>query len=102
MALAQATPIRPVNAGQRYVSSPARTHLEAWLAAAGITQGPIFARLNRNGAPLTPAIHANEVARIFKDVARRAGFAEPEVRRIAAQSIRIARHMPSQKAASPC
>ena len=79
----------PADQVTRYVSAAARAHLEAWLAAAGLVRGPIFVRFNRNGEPLARSLHANEVARIFKDVARRAGFAAAEVRHIAAHSTRI-------------
>jgi integrase len=74
---------------ERYVSAEARQHLESWLAAAGITEGPIFARLNRNGKPLPKPLHPNRVSLEYKGVARRAGFAEHEITRIAGHSTRI-------------
>jgi integrase len=74
---------------ERYVSADARRHLEAWLDAAGIHEGPVFARLNRNGAPLVKALHPNQVALIVQDVARRAGFKKREIKTIAAHSTRI-------------
>jgi integrase len=74
---------------ERYVSAEARQHLEAWLAAAGITAGPIFARLNRNGQPLPKPLHPNRVALEYKGVARRAGYAPHEVAAIAGHSTRI-------------
>lgn len=74
---------------KRYVTPAARRHLEAWLKAAQLTTGPIFARLNRRAAPLAKALHANQVALIVKDVARRAGLTDGEVARIAAHSARI-------------
>src|SRR5581483_2094827 len=83
---------KPDQAGhgaERYVSPEARRHLEAWLDATGIHEGPIFVRLNRNGRPLSKALHPNQVALIIKDVARRAGFRKREVQTIAAHSTRI-------------
>jgi site-specific recombinase XerD len=74
---------------ERYVSAEARRHLETWLDAAGIQDGPVFVRLNRNGAPLKKALHPNQVALIVKDVARRAGFKEREIKMVAAHSTRI-------------
>lgn len=74
---------------ERYVSAEARRYLEAWLDAAGIHEGPVFVRLNRNGAPLVKALHPNQVALIVKDVARRAGFKKREIKAIAAHSTRI-------------
>jgi integrase len=73
----------------RYVTPAARAHLERWLAAAQLSAGPIFVRFDRTGAPLPKALHPNEVARTFKDVARRAGLNESEVARIAGHSTRI-------------
>jgi hypothetical protein len=49
----------------------------------------VFVRLNRNGAPLKKALHPNQVALILKDVARRGGFKEPEIKMVAAYSTRI-------------
>ena len=74
---------------ERYVSPEARHHLETWLTAARITEGPIFARLNRNGAPLPKPLHPNRVALEYKAVARRAGYAPHEVAAIAGHSTRI-------------
>jgi site-specific recombinase XerD len=74
---------------ERYVSSEARRHLEAWLDAAGIQGGAVFVRLNRNGKPLSKALHPNQVALIVKDLARRAGFGKREIKSIAAHSTRI-------------
>ena len=74
---------------ERYVSAEARRHLEAWLIAAGLTEGPIFCRFNRHGAPLPKALQPNAVALIFKDLTRRAGYAPHEVAAIAGHSTRI-------------
>lgn len=74
---------------ERYVSAEARAHLEAWLTAAGITAGPIFVRFNRHGEALPKALHPNQVAIIFKDVARRGDFKAHEIKRIAGHSTRI-------------
>lgn len=74
---------------ERYVSPEARRHLEAWLDAAGLHDGPVFVRLNRNAQPLPKALHPNQVALIVKDLARRAGFGKREINTIAAHSTRI-------------
>ena len=46
---------------ERYVSPEARRHLEAWLDAAALHEGPVFVRLNRNGgdwkSPQMPATY---------------------------------------------
>jgi hypothetical protein len=73
----------------RYVTPLARRVLERWLTSVGLTAGPLFARLNRNQAPLPKALHPNQVALAFKAAARRAGLSEAAVARIAAHSTRI-------------
>jgi integrase/recombinase XerD len=80
----------------RYVSAAARRWVSAWLAAARITAGPLFRRLNRFGQPALPrpgerpqSLHANQVALAWKDLARRAGYEPHEIVRIAGHSPRI-------------
>lgn len=46
-------------------------------------------RLNRNGEAIPKALHTNQVALIFKDMARRAGLPDTEIARIAGHSTRI-------------
>lgn len=58
--------------------------------------GPVFRGLNRHGElrvpkqdePVKP-LHANQVALILKDLARRAGYHEHEITRISGHSPRI-------------
>jgi integrase len=47
--------------------------LDAWLAASGLTDGPLFRGVHRTGR-LGRALEPGEVARIFKKLAARAGF----------------------------
>ncbi|WP_246701435.1 site-specific integrase [Rhodopseudomonas sp. BR0G17] len=48
--------------------------LEAWLSAAGITEGPIFREITRHGRLGTAALSDRSVARIVKKVLGAAGF----------------------------
>jgi integrase len=73
----------------RYVTPAARRQLERWLASAQLTRGPLFPRLNRYQAALERPLHANQVAVIFKDAARRAGLEARQLARIAGHSTRI-------------
>jgi site-specific recombinase XerD len=80
----------------RYVSAQARQHIEAWLRASHLTSGPIFRRLNRHGQLVQPPadapprpLHSNQVALIWKDLARRAGYDKHQVARISGHSPRI-------------
>jgi site-specific recombinase XerD len=74
---------------ERYVTGVARRHLQTWLETAQLATGPIFVRLNRNGEPTPKALHTNQVALVFKDVARRAGLTDAEIARVAGHSTRI-------------
>ena len=49
--------------------------LNAWLAAAAITKGPLFRRVNKAGRVLPDRLTAQSVALIVKARARRAGLA---------------------------
>lgn len=73
----------------RYVMPAARDHLERWLRAANLRAGAIFRRLNRNGEPLEAALHPNQVARCFKQIAGCAGLDPARIERIAGHSTRI-------------
>jgi integrase len=73
----------------RYVTPAAREHLERWLRAANLRGGAVFRRLNRNGEPLEAALHPNQVARCFKQIAQRAGLDPSRIERIAGHSTRI-------------
>ncbi len=50
--------------------------LETWLAAAGITEGPIFREVDRHGNVGSAALSDRSVARIVKRVVRQAGIDE--------------------------
>jgi integrase len=67
--------------GSRIKPVPA---LRAWLAAAGITSGPVFKRVRRGGV-LGERLKAAAVAEIVKDRAHRAGF---DVARLSGHSLR--------------
>lgn len=80
----------------RYLSADARRCVTDWLTAAGITSGPIFQRLNRHGQLIPPRageppkpLHTNQVALLWKDLARRAGYPPHEIGRISGHSPRI-------------
>jgi integrase len=71
----------------RHMSAHAVTHLEAWLHAAQISDGPIFRGILPNRRINAKALCAAEVARTFKVIARLAGIAD--IHRIGAHSTRI-------------
>jgi len=48
--------------------------LQAWLEAAGLTEGPVFRSINRHGQMLASRLAAADVARIVKKLALRAGL----------------------------
>ena len=48
--------------------------LRAWLAAAGIAEGPVFRRVTRHGVVLPDALAAESVADIVKHYVARAGL----------------------------
>ena len=50
----------------------------AWLAAAGITEGPVFRRVTRHGVVLPEALAAESVADVVKRYAEAAGL-DPDV-----------------------
>ena len=52
----------------------AATALRAWLTAAGITEGPIFRPMNRNGLPKPEPLNPQSVALIIKGACERAGL----------------------------
>ena len=51
------------------------TALQEWVAAAGITEGPIFWEVDRHGRVGKVAIHHDTVGAIIKRAVKRAGFA---------------------------
>lgn len=54
----------------RFLSREVVVHLKAWLNHAGITAGPIFRRIENNGAVGSRAIHPQEVARTLQRIGR--------------------------------
>ena len=57
-----------------YLSPRTMGALRAWLAAAGITRGPLFRAVSRHGQVGTRALHPDDVARRFKRLAALAGL----------------------------
>lgn len=71
------------------ITPDAMRHLQAWIEAAKITDGPLF-RAIRKGPRVQPwAMGANDVALAFKDMGRRARLSDAEIARISAHSTRI-------------
>ncbi|HTU54756.1 MAG TPA: site-specific integrase [Acetobacteraceae bacterium] len=48
--------------------------LRAWLAAAGISEGPLFRSIRKGGAVQAEALSTNAIAEIIKEAAERAGL----------------------------
>ena len=75
---------------ERYLAPEACSALRAWLAAADISEGPIFRRLESHGRVGDRTINPAEVARIFKRVAALINLDPTRpVARISAHSTRI-------------
>ena len=75
---------------ERYLALEACSALRAWLAAAGISEGTIFRRLESHGRVGDRALNPAEVARIFKRVATRINLDPTRpIARISAHSTRI-------------
>ena len=69
-------------------SRRAMRHVQAWIDAAGITDGPLF-RAVLKGDRIGGALHPGDVARCFKLMARRAGLTADETARISGHSTRV-------------
>jgi integrase len=70
------------------IPADAMRHVQAWIDAAGITDGPLFRTVNRGGrvgGPLQPI----EVSRAFRLMAQRAGLTPEETARISGHSTRV-------------
>lgn len=52
----------------------AATALKAWLVASGITEGPVFRPMNRNGVPRNDRLHPQSVALIIKAACEKVGL----------------------------
>jgi site-specific recombinase XerD len=70
------------------IPADAMRHVQAWLDAANITDGPLF-RAVLKGNRVGGALCAGDVARIFKLMARRAGLSADETARISGHSTRV-------------
>lgn len=62
--------------------------LRAWVAAAGISEGPILRGVTKAGG-LTPELKADRISPIYKRLARAAGFEEHIVERLSSHSMRV-------------
>ena len=56
----------------------AATALRAWIVAAGITEGPVFRPMNRNGAPKNAQLNPQSVALLIKVACEKVGL-DPKV-----------------------
>ena len=71
-----------------YLSPRTITHLKGWLEVAGIAEGAIFRAVNKTGR-IGTRLEGNEVARLIKRVAERAGMAPDTVARVSGHSCRV-------------
>lgn len=65
------------------------TALDRWLAAAGITSGPVLRSMRKGGRVTERALAAGEVATTLKALARRARLAADRVQRVSGHSLRV-------------
>jgi len=72
----------------RYIAPDTRRHIEAWTAAAGITDGLLFRSVGRGGR-VGGALDTGDVARIFKRMAKAAGISPDAVAGISGHSSRV-------------
>lgn len=77
----------PQESKYRAVVPEAVRHLEAWLQAARITEGPLFRGITPDGRINARPLTAGQVARAYKSIGRWAGL--DDVTRIAGHSTRI-------------
>jgi len=71
-----------------YLSAEALNHVQAWISAAAITDGPLFRGVR--GTQIMPeALHPYSVARILKDAARNANLADDLIARLSGHSMRV-------------
>jgi len=62
--------------------------LRAWVAAAGITEGPLLRGFTKAGG-LTPELKADRISPIYKRLARKAGFEERVAGAVSSHSMRV-------------
>jgi site-specific recombinase XerD len=70
------------------ITPDAMRHLQAWIEAARIGDGPLF-RAIRKGPRVRGAMGANDVALVFKAMARAAGLSSEEIAGISGHSTRV-------------
>jgi integrase len=70
------------------IPADAMRHVQAWIDAAKITDGPLF-RAVLKGNRVGGALCAGDVARIFKLMAHRGGLSDEETARISGHSTRV-------------
>jgi integrase len=76
-----------VGAGEvRWLAPRTVTQLRRWMAAAGISEGPVFRPVNKGGVVGSMALNAGDVSRILKRLAERAGL---EATAISGHSARV-------------
>jgi site-specific recombinase XerD len=76
-----------VGAGEvRWLAPRTVTQLRRWMAAAGISEGPVFRPVNKGGVVGSMALNAGDVSRILKRLAERAGL---EAAAISGHSARV-------------
>lgn len=61
----------------KYLAPDTVGHVEAWLAAAGVSHGPLFRPVTKGGRPGSGALENQEVRRLFRDIAAAAGVKLP-------------------------
>ena len=72
----------------RYVAADTMRELSAWLAVAGVVDGPLFRAVNKAGA-VGGGLDPGDVARVFKKMARAAAVSAQDVARISGHSTRV-------------
>ena len=74
---------------ERYLAKQAWQAIDEWLEQSGISEGPVFRRLERHGGVGERTIAGAEVARTFKRVARLLGWGPGQIARVSGHSTRI-------------
>lgn len=72
-----------------YLSPETMAALDRWLAAAGISTGPLFRSLRRGGHVTERQLAADELPGILRGLARRAKLAADRVQRVSGHSLRV-------------
>jgi integrase len=70
------------------ITPDALRHLQAWIDAAGIVDGPLF-RAVLKGGHVGAALDPGDVGRIYKHMAQRAGLTADDIIRISGHSTRV-------------